>query len=360
MKKIISAALLLMLLLMTGCGALTGSDSATGDTTASGSATDVADDEEFSQQVFAMDTYMTVTAYGPHGEEAVDQATAEIERLDSLFSVGDENSDISKVNAAGGGTVSSDTAYLIARSGELYDMTGGLFDISVYPLMDLWGFTTLNYQVPDEASLADALALVDGSAVNVDEETGEVSFDIEGMEIDLGGIAKGYTSGRIMEIFEDCGVESGLVSLGGNVQLYGSKTDGSDWRIAIQNPDADEDYIAVVETSDKAIITSGGYERYFEEDGVVYHHIVDPTTGYPADSGLQSVSIVSADGTLADGLSTALFIMGLDDAIAFYQAHSQAFDIILYTDDGELYVSEGIADCVSSPLGLDIQVVSAE
>ena len=113
-----------------------------------------------------------------------------------------------------------------------------------------------------------------------------------------------------MDIFKENGITSGLVNLGGNVQALGTKTDGSNWRVAVQSPDDTEDYLGVLSIRDKAVITSGGYERYFEQDGVTYHHIIDPKTGYPAENGLVSVTIVSSDGTLADGLSTLLFIMG--------------------------------------------------
>ena len=162
------------------------------------------------------------------------------------------------------------------------------------------------------------------------------------MKIDLGGIAKGYTSARIRDIFKKNGIESGLVNLGGNVQALGTKTDGNNWRVAVQSPDDTEDYLGVLSIRDKAVITSGGYERYFEQDGVTYHHIIDPKTGYPAESGLSSVTIVSDDGTLADGLSTALFIMGKDKAESFWRAHSDKFEAVLVTDDGTIYVTEGL------------------
>ena len=162
------------------------------------------------------------------------------------------------------------------------------------------------------------------------------------MKIDFGGIAKGYTSSEIMKIFDANGIKSGLVSLGGNVQALGCKTDKSKWKVAIQNPDNEEDYIGVLAIENKAVITSGGYERYFENNGKIYHHIIDPATGYPADSGLKSVTIVSEDGTLADGLSTSLFIMGLDKAKEYWQKNSQKFDAILLTNDNKQYVTEGI------------------
>ena len=188
--------------------------------------------------------------------------------------------------------------------------------------------------------------------------TMKAAFEDAGMEIDLGGIAKGYTSSRIMEIFKEYDVDSGLVNLGGNVQTYRTKTDGSKWRVAVQSPEDESQYIGVIDVSDKAVITSGGYVRYFEQDGKIYHHIIDPATGYPAESGLKSVTIVSDDGTLADGLSTSLFIMGKDKACEFWKAHSDEFDFVLLTDDDNMYISAGIAADYSSDH--EYEVISAE
>lgn len=301
-------------------------------------------EEPVSREIFAMDTYMTVTAYGENAEKAVDEAQAEIERLDALLSTGSEDSEITKLNQNGGGNVSEDTKYLLSRSLEIWKETGGEYEIGVYPLMRAWGFTTQEYAVPSEETLKSLLELADSSQITLDEDSSTVTFGKEGMEIDLGGIAKGYTSSRIMEIFQENQVDCGLVSLGGNVQLYGAKPDGSNWRVAIQSPDDEQDYMGILEAKDCAVITSGGYERYFEQDGVTYHHIIDPDTGYPADSGLKSVSIISTDGTLADALSTSLFIMGKDKAQEFWQKHSDEFDVILLDEEGNIYVSDGIAD----------------
>ena len=174
------------------------------------------------------------------------------------------------------------------------------------------------------------------------------------MAIDFGGIAKGYTSSRLMEIFREYNVSSAMVSLGGNVQVLGTKTDGSDWRVAVQNPDGTDDYLGILAIKDKAVITSGGYERYFEEDGKTYHHIMDNETGKPADSDLISVTIISKDGMLADGLSTALFVMGKEDALNYWREHREEFDAILVTKDGEITVTQGIADSFSSERNYDI------
>ncbi len=348
---------LTLILALTGCG---GTDSGEqSDTSTLTEVEESADSPESSEteedanasasrDIFAMDTYMTVTAYGSRCKEAVDAAVDEINRLDALISIGDEDSEIYKVNENGSGILSPELGYLVEKSLDLYESTDGLFDIAIYPIMNEWGFISQEYKVPDENTLADLLKLADASKIHYNEESGEITFDTENMQIDLGGITKGYTSAQIMEIYKEYGVTSGLVSLGGNVQVLGTKTDGSPWRVAIQNPDDESDYIGVLSVSDVAVITSGGYERYFEEDGVKYHHIIDPRTGYPADSGLTSVTIVSGDGTLADGLSTSLFIMGKDQAIEYWRQHSDEFDTILIDENKEVYVTEGIADFFES------------
>ena len=328
----------------------------TGDTeTESEASGEAADKEtEASKDLFAMDTYMTLTAYGEHAQEAVDKAAERVEALDALLSTGNENSEIYQLNQNGEATLSEEGGYLVERALELYKKTEGAFDIAIYPVMQAWGFPTQDYHVPDDDTLKEKLALADASKVNYDKDTRKIFFDQDGMEIDLGGIAKGYTYSQIMQIYQDCGVTSGLVNLGGNVQALGCKTDGSKWRVAIQSPDDTEEYLGILEIEDQAVITSGGYERYFEEDGVTYHHIIDPAIGYPADSGLISVTIVSDDGTLADGLSTSLFIMGEEKAAQFWRENSDEFEAIMETSDGELYVTEGIADSLTTDMDVTV------
>ena len=310
--------------------------------------------EEASKDIFAMDTYMTVTAYGAKAQEAVDEAEAEIQRLDELLSTGNEESEIAQLNQNKSATLSEDAGYLVERALELNKETDGAFDIAIYPVMEAWGFPTQNYQVPTADTLESLLKLADASQIIYDENSRKISFDREGMKIDLGGIAKGYTSSRIMDIYKENNISSGLVNLGGNVQALGTKPDGSKWRVAVQSPDDTEDYLGILSVEDKAVITSGGYERYFEQDGKTYHHIINPKTGYPAENGLTSVTVVSEDGTLADGLSTSLFIMGKEEAIEFWKAHSEEFDIIMLTDEGKLYVTEGIQDDFSTEMEMEI------
>ena len=300
--------------------------------------------EPYSKDIFAMDTYMTVSAYGEQGEKAVDSAVNEINRLDALLSTGKDTSEVSALNKNEGGDLSADTNALMDAALDLYESTDHVFDITIYPVMKLWGFTDQNYKVPSDGDLKAALELVDASTLDYNQSKKTVDFTVKGTKIDFGGIAKGYTSAAVAQLYRDLGVTSGLVNLGGNVQAVGFKPDGHEWRIGIQDPLDAESMLGVVSIHDAAVITSGGYERNFEKDGVVYHHIIDPSTGYPADSGLVSVSIVSKDGTLADGLSTSLFIMGKDKAADFWRAHKKDFDFVLCEEDGTLIVSNGLKD----------------
>lgn len=301
--------------------------------------------ETGSKTIFAMDTVMTLQAEGPDAQAAVDAASAEILRIDQLLSTGNENSQVSIVNRDGKGALTEEMKVLMEYSERLYNETDGAFDITVYPAMQLWGFPTQEYHVPTEEELDAVRQLVDFSQLKYDVsgDQGEISFAREGMAIDFGAIAKGYTSARIMQLFEEMGMENGLISLGGNVHAFRCKSDGSPWRIGIRNPfSPDEGFLGVLEVDDEAVITSGGYERYFEQDGKTYHHILDPKTCVPSDSGLVSVTIVSHDGTLADGLSTSLFVMGLEKSEAYWQDHKDEFEMILEQQDGSIYITEGL------------------
>lgn len=318
-----------------------------------------ADEEKVTGELFAMDTIMTLTAYGQNAEAGIKAAEDEIHRLDALLSTGSEESEVSEINrrSAEGKlktvTLSEDSSALMEESLQLYEDTDGAFDITVYPLMQLWGFTSGNYHVPTEEELREVMRKVGADGISYDEETREAAFSKKGMEIDFGGIAKGYTSSRIMDVFRDAGVTSALVSLGGNVQVLGTKPEGKLWKIGIQNPAGDGTFLGILETADEAVITSGGYERFFEENGTVYHHILDAATGRPARSGLASVTIVSGDGMLADGLSTALFVMGKEKAADYWKAHNGEFQMVLYTEDGKLYATEGLKDSLSSDLEVE-------
>ena len=301
-------------------------------------------EQSYNQQLFAMDTYMSLTAYGENAKEAVEASVEEIQRIEQLISIGFDSSEVSKLNQQGEGNASEDTQILLQKSMELWEKTDGVFDISIYPVMKLWGFADENYKVPKEDELRETLKLVDAGKISYDEGAHRISFEKKGMAIDFGGIGKGYTSNRVMEVFKEYGVKSGIINLGGNVQTLGSHTDQSKWNVAIKDPMHTEDMLGTLKIANQAVITSGGYERYFEENGKTYHHIIDPATGYPADSGILSATIISEDGMLADGLSTSLFIMGIDKATEYWRQSKETFDFIIEAKDGTLYVTEGIRD----------------
>lgn len=309
-------------------------------------------ESKYDCEFFAMDTVMTINAYGSKSESAVKAAQNEINRLDKLLSVQKENSEIFKLNQSKKMTVSEDTLTLISRSKEIYTLTDGAFDISCEPLIREWGFYSgLENKVPSQKAIETALEGVGAEHIKIKDST--VTLD-DNTSLDLGGIAKGYASHKAAEILKDNGVTSALMSLGGNVRAVGSKPDGESWSVAVTDPDDNSKSIGTLKISDKAVVTSGGYQRYFEENGQTYHHIIDTKTGYPADSGLKSVTIVSDDDALADALSTALFVMGLEKSGKFYSENSSLFGAVFITDKGEIYVTDNLKDSFMSEQGFEV------
>ena len=292
--------------------------------------------------VFAMDTVMDLTIYG--NKSVLEKAESRISELEEQLSVTDESSEIYRLNHTGSGVVSADTSALLEQSLDLCKRTKGALDISIYPVVRAWGFTTDSYEVPSGETISALLEHVDYRAIQYDAQSKSVSL-LDGMEIDLGSVAKGYTSDVLIELLRESGVESALLNLGGNVHALGEKPDGSPWRVAIQDPQSDV-YFGVLEIRDQAVVTSGGYERYFEQDGNIYWHIIDPATGYPARSGLLSVTIVGDSGVICDGLSTSLFVMGLEDAAAFWRS-SDDFEAIFMDESGNITITEGLDGCFS-------------
>lgn len=329
MKKFI--ALLLAILLLTGCQ---------GPRDASAQA------EKVGKTVYAMDTVMSLTAYGENAAAGLSRAETEILRLEDLLSISRESSDIYRLNRDGEATLSGETARLIEYARRMWTLTGGDFNPMVYPLMKLWGFSTGSYRVPADAEIRALLPLPEPLG-----PAGDLMMLSDGSGLDLGGIAKGYTSDRALFELEDAGVSSAIISLGGNVGTLGLKPDGSQWTVAIRDPKNEESYIATLSLGEGDgkvyAITSGGYERFFEQDGKTYHHILDPKTGAPAETDLLSVTVVTRDGMYnngmyADALSTALFVKGFEAAVAFWRDHSPDFGMVLVTEDG-VFSTEGLS-----------------
>lgn len=299
-------------------------------------------DEAQSRSFFAMDTYMTITAYGKNAQSALQQAEKKVTELEKLWSVTDENSEIYQINHSEGKSVSvsQETAELIDFSLDVSEMTQGALDCTIYPVLTEWGFTTGNYQIPSDDRLGELLAHTGDKKIKLD---GQKITIPETMQIDLGAVGKGYAGDKITEILKENGIESALLDLGGNIQTIGTKPDGTDWKLGLRSP-FDEGSFATLEISDCAVITSGGYERYFiGEDDEIYWHILDPETGKPAHSGLVSATIIGKEGRLCDALSTSVFVMGLDRAEILWK-ELENIEMVLVTETGQIYITEGITD----------------
>lgn len=293
--------------------------------------------EPLERTFFAMDTVMSVRLYAGGGEELLDGAEARVKELEGSLSVTDPDSEVYALNHAGTAALSPDTAALLEAALDLCRRTGGALDISVYPVLRAWGFTTGEHAVPGGDEIAVLRPLVDYTRVSLQDGTAALP---PGMEIDLGSVAKGYTGDVLASFLKDNGVTSALLDLGGNIQTVGAKPDGSLWRVAVRDPSG-EGSVGVLEVENQAVVTSGGYERYFEQDGVRYWHILDPKTGAPARSGLASVTVVGESGLMCDALSTALFVMGREGALDHWRQHRD-FEAVLVSDDGSVTVTAGL------------------
>ena len=314
-------------------------------------------EKEASAQIFAMDTVMEIAAFGPQAEDAVSETESQIQELEKQLSRTLPDSDVSRINRNGTTPttgIAAGTWALLEAALEYRDATDGAFDITIAPVMDAWGFTGDSFRVPEQSELDELLKYVNSDEIQIQEEPAYSVTLGEGQAIDLGGIAKGYTSDLVEQTFRANGIESGKISLGGNVFVLGGKPDGSDWRVGIKDPRNESGLAAILSLRDAYAITSGGYERYFEENGKTYHHIIDPSTGYPADSGLLSVTVVAADngpdwagagnGAMCDAFSTALFVMGEEQALDFWRNGGYDFDLVLVTEDGRVVITAGLAD----------------
>lgn len=309
-------------------------------------------DSKYDSDFFAMDTIMSITAYGSNSETAVKSAENKINRLDALLSIQNINSEIYKLNSEKSIIASDETLSLLNRAIEISALTDGAFDITTEPLTRLWGFyTDVENRVPTQTEIDNALKTLGTGHIKINSNNVTLDADVS---IDLGGIAKGYASAMAVNTLKENGISSALISLGGNVRTLGTKPDGSKWNVAVTDPDDTSSYIGVLAVSDTAVITSGGYERYFEENGQIYHHIIDTKTGYPAKSGLKSVTVVSQDDTLADGLSTALYVMGLEKSTKLYKENNTTFGAVFITDNNEIYITENLENSFSSQHSFEV------
>ena len=304
--------------------------------------------------IFAMDTYMSLVAIGDGGAAVLQSCSNEINALEQKLSRTIDTSDVARLNTDGTAALSGDTAALLRSALQYSAETDGTFDVTIAPLVELWGITTDSPRVPAQEEIDALLPLVGSGHVRLDGTTAALD---EGCAIDLGGIGKGYASDKAAELFAQSELSGGFVSLGGNVYVHGTTAEGKPWNVAIQDPRNTEAYVCTLSLSDAFVVTSGGYQRYFTApDGTVYQHILDPKTGYPVQSDLTSVSVVTrggfgGQGTRADAYSTALYVMGEQAAVDFWRAQDMSFDMVLITRDGRVVYTPGLADCFNEKDG---------
>lgn len=312
----------------------------------------------FSQKVrresYRLGTIVRITLYGDDSEKlnkAIDLSMKEIGRLEDLLSVNIPSSDVSRLNKASGEyavKVSEETGFLLEKALEWSERTEGAFDPTIGKIVKLWGMGTESASVPDPEQLKGAVCLTDFRKISVVHgEDGTFVQTAKGQRIDLGGIAKGYVTDKVRDLLINEGVSSALIDLGGNIAVLGSSPKSEKWKLGLQHPFRPRgEYFGIVEVSDVSVVTSGPYERYFESGGVRYHHIFDPLTGYPAQSDLVSVTIIGADSTDADALSTSLFVMGFERSISLLQKlkNIEAVLVAKKPEGTIVYVTQGIID----------------
>lgn len=288
---------------------------------------------------FAMNTFITLSAYGETVDTALSEAQDKFMELEKLWSVTDEDSEIYKINHSAGKpvAVSDDTKEVIGYALKMAEATDGALEPTLYPVLSAWGFTTGGNRIPDKEELLELLKTVGYEKVMM--QGGQICLE-ERSQLDLGAVGKGYAGDIIAELLRENGILSALLDIGGNIQMIGKKPDGEDWKVALQNPFGDGNY-GILSVSDCAVVTSGSYERYFVgEDGHTYGHILDPKTGYPVENDLASVTVIAPEGKRSDALSTALYVMGLDSAIEYWRRNA-GFDMILVSEDGDIHITEG-------------------
>ena len=330
MKRILAAFMLLVC--MTGCAA---------------------QPQSYTADFFAMDTFMSITAYGENEQAAQDTAVQLEQRINALepaLSRTREDSDLYRLNHADGAVceVSADTYAAIQAAVQYAEWTGGAFDPTMAPLTDLWGINTDNAHVPEQAEIDAARARVGYQNIELLGDN-QVRL-LNGAQLDLGGIGKGFATDAVAAMLDNSA--SVLATLGGNIGAYGENPgrDSGNWVVGIADPDNNADYLATVEVRGLSVVTSGDYERYFEQDGRRYHHIFDPATCYPADSGLRSVTVIDDSSTRADALTTALFVMGLEDGMDFCAEHDIA--AVFITSDQQVHTTDKVNEvCTFSFLG---------
>lgn len=300
--------------------------------------------EPISRTEVWLDTPCKITIYDKAKNESLDKAFQVLKNIQDKMNVNQEDSEVSKINQNAGVAfvkVSDETFYVIKEGKKYGELTNGKFDISIGPIVKLWGINTDHARLPQEKEIKELLPLVNYKDIIINENEKSVMLKNKGMSIDLGGIAKGYAGDIVSKVLKENGIEHAVIDLGGNIVVLGSKTDGSNWKVGIQNPSSQRgQYFGVIEVANKSVVTSGIYERYFEKDGRIYHHIFDTATGYPVDNNLSAVTIITDKSIAGDALSK-VFCMGVEKGRDFINGIEGA-DAIFVTKNKEVYTTKGI------------------
>lgn len=273
----------------------------------------------YERQDLLIGTFITQRIYGENAENAAIKALKELEYIEEKMSFFRKDSDVSKINSNSGENsvrVNKDTIHVILQAKKYGNISQGAFDITVAPIVKSWGIFTQSQKVPSDSEIKSNLKLVDYNYIEIDEKQYCVKLRKKGQMIDLGGIAKGYAGDKAVQIYKENGIKSAFINLGGDILALGEKPNGLAWKVGIQNPNMDIDsYIGIASVKDKAVVTSGAYQRYFVQDNQKYHHIIDPRTGYPSQSDLISATIIADISIIGEALSTPAFVMGLEESI---------------------------------------------
>lgn len=282
---------------------------------------------EVTQTSFALNTTIYITAKGKNAKTITQQAIQRVNEIEKHITAYSQTSDLSK------GVLSDDAKKVVERGLYFGKKSDGYFDITIKPLVDLWGVTTPTPKVPSNDEIEKALSLVDYTKTSIN---GDKLIISEGMSIDLGGIGKGYAADEAAKVLRENGITDGIVDLGGDIVVLGKK------RIGIQNPLSGQtgDYMAVVEIKDSSIVTSGSYERNFKEGGKTYHHILNPKTGRPSESGLLSATVISENSQDADAIATIIYILGADEGLSF--ANEMGVQAMVIDEEKTVHKTKGV------------------
>jgi len=305
--------------------------------------------KESQKQVFAMDTAMTIVAYGKNRDAGIAAAESVIVSMDSMLDPENPASTIYAINHAQGQNVviPGQVATMLSAAKTVYDQSEGALDLSIYPIVKRWGFVDQKYYVPTEEEIAMDLSRLcfDEMVLTSFPSSGSYSVAFPSYaEISFAAVAKGCASATALEAMRQTGVTSGIISMGGNVQTLGMQPDGSSWKVAVQDPNNPASYLGVVSVGETAIVTSGPYQRNFSAmNGKVYHHIFNPKSGYPTSNSLRSVTILCEDGTMADCLSTAMCVMGTSKALNYWRTYG-GFEMILVDNENHITCTKGLIE----------------